>query len=337
MREPLPISPSRSSTHPLTRAHALVEQSLGQVESALEDVNRSTVEMIPEISHHLIGAGGKRIRPTLLLLMASTAGPDSFRGVDLATAAELIHSATLLHDDVVDRGHLRRGVAAAPQVYGNSASVLVGDFMMARAFSLVAGHGNLDLIRALSRVVSAMAEGEMLQLVRSGRITLSLPNYEEIIAGKTAGLFSWACEAGASLAGHAAPATGEAAEFGRLFGMAFQIADDVLDYTSSPAQSGKDLANDLQQGKMTLPLLLACEEDPDLLRVVEEVSARGPTDQECVMIVHRVLGTGAVRRALERAWSFVHASHTRLDGLAGGEAGACLSDLATYVVERVEL
>lgn len=307
-----------------------------QVEAALDGVNRSTVALIPEVSHHLIGAGGKRIRPTLLLLMARAIGVTPARGVDLAAAAELIHSATLLHDDVVDRGHLRRGVSAAPQVYGNAAAVLVGDFMMARAFRLVVGHGDLELIRALSRVVSAMAEGEMLQLVRSGRITLSMPNYEEIIAGKTAGLFSWACEAGASLAEDAAGRVAEASEFGRLFGMAFQVADDVLDYTSSPEQSGKDLANDLQQGKMTLPLLLACEEDAGLFDVVEEVTARGPTEQECMSIVQRVLQTRAVRRALDRAWDYVRASQARLGGFDNGPATTCLAELATHVVERVD-
>jgi octaprenyl-diphosphate synthase len=305
------------------------------MEAQLSEVVQSTVSLIPEVSHHLLDSGGKRIRPTLLLLMAQATGAGAKSSVDLAVATELIHNSTLLHDDVVDRGHLRRGVPAAPQVYGNSASVLVGDFMMARAFSLVVKHGDLTLLRELSRVVSAMAEGEVLQLVRSSRITLTLPGYEEIISGKTAGLFSWCCRAGASLNPDKSGEVQEAAEFGRAFGMAFQVTDDILDYTATPEESGKDLANDLTQGKMTLPLLLACEEDPELLAAVEDQAAREPTEEECLRIVRRVVATKAVSRALERAWGYVHQARRALANMPAGSAAESLSELAGYVVERV--
>jgi octaprenyl-diphosphate synthase len=326
----------KPSAGPLKRAQEMLSAPLVEMEAQLDEVVQSTVRLIPEVSTHLIGAGGKRIRPTLLLLMARATGADAARGVDLAVATELIHNATLLHDDVVDRGHLRRGVRSAPVVYGNSASVLVGDFMMARAFSLVTRHGNLSLLKELSRVVSAMAEGEVLQLVRSSRITLSMPNYEEIISGKTAGLFSWSCLAGASLKGE--PDQVQAASgFGQSFGMAFQIADDVLDYTASPEESGKDLANDLTQGKMTLPLLLACEEDPDLLGAAEAQAVGEPRQEECMKIVERVLQTRAVTRALDKAWSFVEQARQSLGNLPDGPARRSLLELAEFVVARVSV
>ena len=305
------------------------------MEAQLSEVIQSTVKLIPEVSHHLIDSGGKRIRPTLLLLMAQASGAGIRAGVDLAVATELIHNSTLLHDDVVDRGHLRRGVPAAPRVYGNSASVLVGDFMMARAFSLVVQYGDISLLRELSKVVSAMAEGEVLQLVRSSRITLSLPGYEEIISGKTAGLFSWCCRAGACFSPDGTGRTQAAADFGRTFGMAFQVTDDILDYTASPDESGKDLANDLTQGKMTLPLLLACEEDPEILAAVEAQATVEPTEEECLRIIRRVLATRAVTRALERAWGYVHQARRSLESIPASPAAQSLSELAGYVVERV--
>jgi octaprenyl-diphosphate synthase len=269
------------------------------------------------------------------MLMARTSRAGAEEGLDLAVATELFHNATLLHDDVVDRGHFRRGVAAAPRVYGNAASVLVGDFLLAKAFGVVVRHGDLGLLRELSKVVQAMAEGEVMQLVRSGQSTLSIPAYEEIISGKTAGLFSWCCRAGASLNAEDERRVDAAADFGKAFGMAFQVTDDILDYTAPLEESGKDLANDLRQGKTTLPLLLACEQDEDLLSAVEVLSKREPADEECQQIVRRVLETSAISRALVKAGELVSSAKEHLRAFPDGPAVESLHELTVYIVDRV--
>jgi octaprenyl-diphosphate synthase len=322
---------------PISRAHALVAGALHQVEQEIEAAVASTVELVPEVAKHLIASGGKRIRPTLLLLMAQAAGAEADKGIDLSVATELFHNASLLHDDVVDRGNFRRGVPAAPRVYGNAASVLVGDFMMARAFGIVVKHGDIDLLDELSRVISSMAEGEVLQLVRSGRATLSLPGYEQIISGKTAGLFAWCCRAGASLAKVASSDIEAATEMGRAFGMAFQITDDILDYISPLEQSGKDLANDLLQGKTTLPLLLACEEDPDLLALVEDLSKNVPGERECTAVVERVLATNSLESSLDRALIYTGLASEQLARFDSSRYTESIAELLAFVTERVDL
>ena len=322
-------------TNPLRQATALLQPGLSRLESALDSIVSSTVELIPEVSKHLIGSGGKRIRPILLMLMGQACDGELEQTIDLAVASELLHNATLLHDDVVDRGHLRRGVTAAPKVYGNSASVLVGDFLLAQGFGIVVRFGDLDVLTELSRVVTSMAEGEILQLIRSGRTTLSLEGYEEIISGKTAGLFSWCCYAGARLGKVNPKQTQAALKFGRAFGMAFQVTDDVMDYTATVEESGKDLANDLRQGKTTLPLLLACEEDKNLLKKVESLAAGDPDPEECCKIVKRVLATSGVAKAMEKASNYINDALDFLSTFPDRPAIGCLADLAQYIIQRV--
>ncbi len=321
---------------PLAAAQRQMAQPLQEMEDFLSGIIDSTVRIIPEVSHHLMGSGGKRIRPMLLMWMTRACGGDPRQGVQLAAATELIHNSTLLHDDVVDRGQFRRGVPAAPVVYGNSASVLVGDYLMAKAIRLVVEHGELVLVDELSKAVSAMAEGEILQLIRSGRFTLSLAGYEEVISGKTAGLFSWCCRCGASLGRVTPTHIEQAAKYGQEFGMAFQICDDVIDYVSPPEQSGKDLASDIKQGKTTLPLLLACEEDGELFSRLEELSSREPTERDCEEILYRVKRTTAISRSLAKGRDFATRAMERLEGFPDGFATERLRELAAYIVNRVE-
>jgi octaprenyl-diphosphate synthase len=335
-------TPIMAQTDPLSQAIVLLGRAMPDVEAALVETTRSSVELIPEVSSHLIVSGGKRIRPCLLLLFEQACGNTGVaRGVPLAVATELLHSATLLHDDVVDRGHLRRGVPSAPQVYGNAASVLVGDFLLARAFNIVVEHGDHILLSELTKVFTAMAEGETLQLIRSGRVSLSLPDYVEIISGKTAGLFSWCCRAGAALGTGCANSDSVlmAAEFGKNFGMAFQIIDDVLDYVASPEQSGTDLANDLLQGKTTLPLLIACEQDVALLPLLEQIAARGPDEESCNDIIQRVLATDAIALAKKAARNYTTKAIAQLESMSGSSdlpSVNCLLLLAEHIVDRAE-
>jgi octaprenyl-diphosphate synthase len=321
--------------YPLPKAYSLLSPAMERIEARIEETTQSAVRLVPEVSNHLTGSGGKRIRPILLMLIARSNGAGAGQGLDLAAATELFHSATLLHDDVVDLGHFRRGVPAAPRIYGNAASVLVGDFLLAKAFGIVVQHGDLDLLRELSRVVQNMAEGEVMQLIRSGQATLSMPGYEEIISGKTAGLFSWCCRAGASLNADNEHRVNTAAEYGRAFGMAFQVTDDILDYTAPLEESGKDLANDLRQGKTTLPLLLACEQDPDLLKAVAGLSQDGPTEEKCQEIIRRVLKTSAIGRARDKAGELVSRAKELLGEFPDGPAIESLRELTSYIVNRV--
>ncbi len=308
------------------------------VEERLSETYASPVHLIPEVSEHLIGSGGKRIRPVMLLLCAKAAGANPDDGLDLAVASEMLHNATLLHDDVVDRGELRRGVPSAPKVYGNSASVLVGDFLLSRSLGLIVNHGDLQLLEEYSRMLANMAEGEVLQLLRSGKLSVSLPEYVEIISGKTAGLFSWCCRAGASLLGKKSTLSHRAAKFGKAFGMAFQVTDDILDYTSSPEQSGKDIANDLQQGKATLPLLLACIENPEVQTLVDRAVDNPEADSDLfVEIVNRVLDSKSIVRSLQEAQRYTDSAMEELEMFEKGPALNALSDLTEFIVNRVTL
>jgi octaprenyl-diphosphate synthase len=325
------------ASDPLARAIGLLGEVALEVETLLDETIRSTVEMIPEVSRHLTGSGGKRIRPVLLLLFEKALGKTGapLKGGPLAAATELFHTATLLHDDVVDCGQLRRGVPSAPRVYGNSASVLVGDFLFAKAFGIVTDHNDPFLLQELNRVLASMAEGEVMQLIRAGRGTIAVPEYVRIISGKTAGLFSWCCRAGASLSEAEPPVVKEAAAFGSDFGMAFQIVDDILDYTATPDESGKDLANDLLHGKTTLPLLLACEHDTGLLDLLEATQRAAPDEKHCREIHQRVLSSHALAQAGEHARCFSEKAVSHLERFPPGPTAQALSDLARHVVDRI--
>ena len=316
-------------------AYNLLSPLMQQVEQSISVTFQSTVKLIPEVSRHLIGSGGKRIRPLLLFLCGKAARCAPEKGLDLAVASELLHNATLLHDDVVDRGELRRGVPSAPSVYGNSASVLVGDFLLSKALSLVVSHGNLDLLSEFSRMLAEMAEGEVLQLIRSGHLSVSPTEYVEIISGKTAGLFSWCCRAGACL-DQVGRLSEQAAQFGKAFGMAFQVTDDVLDYTSGPERSGKDLASDLMQGKATLPLLLATRENEKLRLLVEQVAASGnPNPSICKQIVQMVVAGGSIEQSILQAKRYVLLAKDQLREFPRSEATSVLGDLAESILGRI--
>lgn len=213
--------------------------------------------LIAEISNHLISSGGKRIRPILLILSARLCGSEkSGNHHNLAAAVELIHSATLLHDDVVDTSEVRRGKKTANAIWDNKASILVGDYLFSVAFQLMVRSENLKILDLLSKASSTMADGEIMQLENSSDLTLSQEKYLEIIFGKTAVLFSAACEVGGLLNNVSQKKTDALQEFGKNLGTIFQIIDDMLDYSSQEKVLGKDVGNDLFEGKVTLPIIL---------------------------------------------------------------------------------
>jgi octaprenyl-diphosphate synthase len=220
---------------------------------------RSPVALIPELANHLVGAGGKRMRPLLTVAAARLCGytADDDRHVKLATCVEFIHSATLLHDDVVDVSALRRGKPTANTLWGDKASVLVGDFLFTRSFELMVDVGSLDILAVLSRASSTIAEGEVLQLVTQRDISTPEATYLEVIKAKTARLFAAAAEVGAIVAGRNGPERVALESFGMNLGIAFQLVDDALDYAGREAQLGKTVGDDFREGKITLPVILA--------------------------------------------------------------------------------
>ncbi len=238
---------------------AICAEDMARVDREILVRMRSPVALIPELATHLVGAGGKRMRPLLTVAAARLCGyeSDDDRQVKLATCVEFIHSATLLHDDVVDVSALRRGKPTANSVWGDKASVLVGDFLFTRAFELMIEVGSLDILDVLSKASSTIAEGEVLQLVTQRDISTPESRYLEVIKAKTARLFAAAAEVGAMVAGKRGAERVALESFGMNLGIAFQLVDDALDYAGREAKLGKSVGDDFREGKITLPVILA--------------------------------------------------------------------------------
>jgi octaprenyl-diphosphate synthase len=238
---------------------SLCADDMARVDREILARMRSPVALIPQLASHLVGAGGKRMRPLLTIAAARMCGyvAEDDRHIKLATCVEFIHSATLLHDDVVDVSELRRGKPTANTLWGDKASVLVGDFLFTRSFELMVDVGSLDILGVLSRASSTIAEGEVLQLVTQRDISTPEATYLEVIKAKTAKLFAAAAEVGAIVAGRNGPERVALESFGMNLGIAFQLVDDALDYSGREAQLGKTVGDDFREGKITLPVILA--------------------------------------------------------------------------------
>jgi octaprenyl-diphosphate synthase len=238
-------------------AASRIAPSLELVERAMREQLASASGLVGHLGEHVLGSGGKRVRPALLLLVAELCGYTGPRCVQVAAAVELLHTATLLHDDVVDLSELRRGRPSANAIWGNRRAVLAGDFFYARASSMIVEDGDLDILWIFASTIRSMAEGELLQLERSFDPTVTEAHYFAVIEHKSAVLLSAACEAGAILGAVTRAERRKLAEFGRELGLAFQLRDDALDYEAGEAELGKRSFADLREGKVTLPLLLA--------------------------------------------------------------------------------
>jgi octaprenyl-diphosphate synthase len=249
-------APSSGSVEALVR---LTQTDMVGVDALIAERLDSPVPVIPALAQHLISAGGKRLRPLLTVAAARLCGyaADDDRHIRLATCVEFIHSATLLHDDVVDVSELRRGKPTANTLWGDKASVLVGDFLFTRSFELMVDVGSLDILGVLSRASSTIAEGEVLQLVTQRDISTPEATYLEVIKAKTAKLFAAAAEVGAMVAGRNGAERVALESFGMNLGIAFQLVDDALDYSGREAQLGKTVGDDFREGKITLPVILA--------------------------------------------------------------------------------
>lgn len=313
---------------------ALVATEMSEVEKQLAVAMESPVGPIPQVGSHLLAAGGKRLRPLMAVLAARAADIPVEAGIAVGCAAELIHSATLFHDDVVDDGRVRRGRPAARMVYGNGIVVLVGDFCLARALAIATATGRLPVIQSLAATVTEMAEGEVAQLERAGNADATIAAYYDVIDRKTGALIAWCSRVGNLLP----PIQHNAMDaYGRAVGRAFQIADDILDCAVDEITAGKSVGHDLVEGKMTLPVLLACERDPEVLRAVRHnMTEHGMPAQATVKILAMVARAGGVQAAREQAEALVKDALSALQTLPPSPYRDALGTLARLAVERVD-
>jgi octaprenyl-diphosphate synthase len=310
----------------------LVSDEMKVVEARLAERMESPIGSIPQVGAHLLGAGGKRLRPLLAVLAARAAGAPLDHAVAVGCAAELIHTATLYHDDVVDDGRVRRGRPAARMVFGNGVVVLVGDFCLARALETVAMTGSLPMVQSLATTVTEMAEGEVAQLERAGNPDATVEDYFRVIDRKTASLIAWCARVGGSVdATLAAPLE----RYGRALGRAFQIADDVLDSAIDEMTAGKSVGHDLQEGKLTLPVLLACEADPELGRRIRKLlGEQGVPAAVAGEILADVRAVGGVDRARRKARALADEAVRALEALPATEYRDALRALAHLSADR---
>jgi octaprenyl-diphosphate synthase len=250
------LQPTHTRVPSLVHLQSLVKEDLARVDQVILSYIDSGVPLVPKLARHIIAAGGKRLRPALVLLCAKLCGYSGTRHIQLAACVEFIHTATLLHDDVVDESALRRGNATANEVWGNKASVLVGDFLLSRAFQLMVADGNLKVLKILSDASAVIAQGEVLQLTTANNPETTQQEYINVVTAKTATLFASACELGAVVTGKE-ELEKTLREAGLALGIAFQIMDDTLDYAAEQATLGKSVGDDFRDGKITLPVILA--------------------------------------------------------------------------------
>ena len=326
----------RGARPTLARLNALVADQLNEVNRVIIDRMDSRVALIPQLAGHIIAGGGKRLRPMLTLASARLCGYTGERHIHLAASVEFIHTATLLHDDVVDDSALRRGIATANSVWDNKASVLVGDFLFSRSFQLMVADGSLKVLKILSDAAATIAEGEVLQLMTSNHTETSEAAHLEVIRAKTAILFAAACRIGAVVAGR--PGVEEEAldAYGLNLGIAFQLIDDMLDYSAAEAELGKSVGDDFRDGKITLPTILAFrrgseEERVFWRRTLEDGDQEEGDLEQAIALMGR---HGALADTVERAR---HYGAVARDGLAifpASEEKTILLEVINFCIER---
>jgi octaprenyl-diphosphate synthase len=315
---------------------ALVAGDMNAVNSVILTRMQSQIPLIPELAGHLIAGGGKRMRPMLTLACARLLDYMGARHHKLSAAVEFIHTATLLHDDVVDSSGLRRGKRTANLIWGNPASVLVGDFLFSRAFELMVEDGSLKVLRILSSASAVIAEGEVNQLTAQRQISTGEDKYLDIIGAKTAALFAAACRIAAVVAERDEAVEQALDSFGRNLGIAFQLVDDTLDYASDGATMGKDAGDDLRDGKVTLPVILAYARGSDVDRAFwrEAIEGRRCADDDLAHATRLLHSTGALDDTLERARHYGQRAIDALGGFQANAAKTALSEAVEFAVAR---
>ena len=315
---------------------ALVAADMRAVNELIVQRMHSPVAMIPQLAGHIVAAGGKRLRPLLTLASARMCGYAGRRHIALAACVEFIHTATLLHDDVVDESDLRRGLASANAVWGNKASVLVGDFLLSRSFELMVEDGSLSVLSILSRASSLIAEGEVLQLTTQNDTETGETQYLEVIKAKTAQLFAAACRIGAIIAARPKVEEDALETFGMNLGIAFQLTDDVLDYSAKQMALGKTVGDDFREGKITLPVILAFRRGDEAerafwRRTLETLDQRQGDLERAVDLMEK---HKALADTVERARHYGAIARDGLGIFADGPEKSALVEIIDFCIER---
>jgi octaprenyl-diphosphate synthase len=334
--KPFEASEGSPPINPVERLAALVGNDLHAVDSVIHSRMASETPLIPQVGMHLVDSGGKRLRPLITLATARLYGSPGENSVKLAAAVEFIHTATLLHDDVVDNSVLRRGRPSANTVWGNKPSVLVGDFLFSRAFQLMVETGAPQVLGILANASAIIAEGEVMQLRSAKNLSVGEPDYLKVITAKTAALFAAAAEAGAMIAGADATHSRTMHAYGHNLGIAFQLVDDALDFSGRQAVMGKSVGDDFRECKVTLPIILsllnASDEERRFWRKTIEVGVQEEGDlSRAIEFLER---GGALAATVERARRYAREARQALSMAPDGDIKSALAEIADFVVER---
>ncbi|MFK7838802.1 MAG: polyprenyl synthetase family protein [Bdellovibrionales bacterium] len=321
---------------PLEALAQMMDGDMRETNAVIIDRMESPVALIPQLATYLIAAGGKRIRPLLTLATTFMYKGDMKRAQKLAASVEFIHTATLLHDDVVDESAERRGQETANLIFGNQASVLVGDFLFSRAFELMTECDNIAVLKILSKASSVITQGEVLQLSKAGDINITMDDYIEIITSKTAALFAAACEVGPVLSGASQDDAKAMHDYGLNMGIAFQIADDALDYNSDAKTLGKTIGDDFREGKITAPILIALkqadETEKEFWKTI--MTAKKRSDQDLDKAQAILLKHNSIQSAYELAEDYAQKAQEALTKTPNSPLHPLLHDLVPYTIFR---
>ena len=332
----IPFEGPRKPPESLKPLLDLVTEDMSAINRIILDKAISDVELIPELAHHLIDSGGKRLRPMLTIAASKLCGYPGSGHIRVASAVEFMHTATLLHDDVVDDSELRRGKQTARMIWGNQASVLVGDFLLGQAFLMLVEVGSMPVLRIMSHAAAIIAEGEVMQLAAAKNMATTEDDYLTIINAKTAALFSAAAEVGGAIAERPADEQAALKSYGKNLGLAFQLVDDALDYSGDSARLGKEIGDDFREGKITLPVILSFRRGTDSERnfwnrtIVEGEIKDGDLEHAIVLIRKH----NAVDATLERARSYGAVARDALAIFHDCEEKTAMEEVIDFCVQR---
>ncbi len=332
----VPLNAAKDPAKSLQPLLDLVSEDMQGINRIILDKALSDVDLIPELANHLIDSGGKRLRPMLTLAAAKLVGYEGNQQIQTAAAVEFMHTATLLHDDVVDESDVRRGKKAARMIWGNQASVLVGDFLLGQAFRMLVDVGSLQVLKILSNAAAVIAEGEVMQLAAAKNTSVTEDDYLAIINAKTAALFSGAAESGGAIANRPVEELNALKAYGRNLGLAFQLVDDALDYGGDSQKLGKSVGDDFREGKITLPVLLAFrrgnnEEREFWKRTIVEGDIQDSDIEHAIKLMtqHKTL-----EATLERARSYGTVAHDALEIFPDSSEKKAMQDVIAFCIAR---
>ncbi len=332
----VPFEEARDPAAGLTPLLNLVREDMEGINRLILDRAVSDVELIPELAHHLIDSGGKRLRPMLTIATAKMTGYPGPEHIRVAAAVEFMHTATLLHDDVVDESDFRRGKKAARTIWGNQASVLVGDFLLGQAFRMLVDVGNMQVLRILSNAAAVIAEGEVMQLSAAKNLATTEDEYLAIVNAKTAALFLGAAESGAALAHRPAEELAALRSYGKNLGIAFQLIDDALDYSGEAKNLGKSVGDDFREGKVTMPVILAFRRGTDeerafWSRTIAEGDIRDGDLEQAIKLMNK---HGAIEATIEKARSYGMVAYDAMAIFKDSTAKSALQDVIGFCIGR---